>query len=161
MDINIAQVIFQIINFGVVFGALTYFLTNPILKFIDDRRKATEEAEKANQDAMTGREQIEAMKKKAKVQSDKEAEKVMEDAKAEAKELKAKLTKEVKEEISALRAKEMEKVESEKKGRLEEMEKQVSKLAVAVASKVIGAEVDEKKHKALISASLKDVAKAL
>lgn len=161
MEINIAQVIFQIINFGVVFAALTYFLTGPIMKILDDRRKQTEEASKAAEEALRERDSVEAMKKKAKTQAERDADKVMEDAKADAKELKAKLTKEVKDEVSALRAKELEKVESEKKARMEEMEKQVAKLSVAIASKVIGEEVDEKKHKSLISASLKDLAKAI
>lgn len=161
MEINIAQVIFQIINFGVVFGALTFFLTKPIIKFLDDRRKATEEAQKANEEAVAGREQIDAMKKKAKTQAEKDAEKILETARAEAKELKARLTKEVKEEVAALRTKELDKVASEQRARLETMERQVAQLSVAIAAKVIGEEVDEKKHKALISASLKDLAKAV
>lgn len=161
MEINVLQVLFQIINFGVVFGALTYFLTKPIIKMLDDRRTQTEEATKAAETSLRERDSVEAMKKKAKVQSEKDAQAIIDAAKVEAKELKSTLTKEAKEEVSTLRAKEISKMESEMKGKQEESEKEVIKLSVAIASKVIGKEVDEKTHKSLISQSIKDLAKAI
>lgn len=161
MEINVLQVLFQIINFGVVFGALTYFLTKPIIKMLDDRRTQTEEAAKAAEMSLRERDSVEAMKKKAKVQSEKDAQAIIDAAKVEAKELKSTLTKEAKEEVSALRAKEIAKMESEMKGKQEESEKEVIKLSVAIASKVIGKEVDEKTHQSLISQSIKDLAKAI
>lgn len=161
MEINVLQVLFQIINFGVVFGALTYFLTKPIIKMLDDRRTQTEAAAKAAETSLRERDSVEAMKKKAKVQSEKDAQAIIDAAKVEAKELKSTLTKEAKEEVSALRAKEIAKMESEMKGKQEESEKEVIKLSVAIASKVIGKEVDEKTHKSLISQSIKDLAKAI
>lgn len=161
MEINVMQILFQIVNFGVVFVALTYLLTKPITKMLDDRRAKTEEAARAAEETLREKEAIEAMKKKAKTQAEKDADKVIEDAKADAKDLKTKLAKEVKEEIAALRTKELEKIESEKKGRQEEMEKQVSKFSVEIAAKVIGEEVSEKTHKSLISSALKDLAKVM
>lgn len=161
MEINVLQIIFQLINFGVVFGALTYFLTKPILKMIDERRAKTEEAAKATEEALRERDAADTMKKKAKVQSEKDAQAVIDSAKLEAKDLKAKLSKETKDEVNALRAKEIAKMESEMKGKQEETEKEVVKLSVAIASKVIGKEVDEKTHKSLISQSIKDLAKAI
>ncbi len=161
MEINIAQIIFQIINFGVVFVALTYFLTKPITKMLDERSKKADEAAKAAEETLREREQVEAMKKKAKLSAEKDADKVMEEAKADVKELKTKLTKEAKEEVSALKAKEMTKWESEKKGQMEAMEKEVSKLSIAIASKVLGEEVSEKTHKSLIASSIKELAKAI
>lgn len=161
MEINVLQIIFQLINFGVVFGALTYFLTKPVTKMLDDRRAKTDEAMKAAEESLREREQVETMKKKAKVQADKDAQSTIDAAKVEAKELKNKLTKEAKEEVSAQRVKDMAKIEAEIKGKQEETEKEVVKLSVAIASKVIGKEVDEKTHKSLISASIKDLAKAI
>ncbi len=161
MEINVLQIIFQLINFGVVFAALTYFLTKPILKMIDERRSKTDEAIKAAEESLREREQVETMKKKAKVQAEKDALAVIDVAKGEAKELKAKLSKETKDEVNVLRAKEIAKMESEMKGKQEETEKEVLKLSVAIASKVIGKEIDEKAHKTLIAQSIKDLAKAL
>lgn len=161
MEINVMQILFQVVNFGVVFAALTYLLTKPITKMLDDRRNKVDAAARASEETLRERENVEVMKKKAKTQAEKDADKVLEGARVEAKELKNKLTKDVKEEVTTLRAKELAKVESEKKARLEDIEKQVSKLSVEIASKVIGEEVSEKTHQSLISQSIKDLAKAL
>jgi len=37
MDIQLPQIIFQIVNFGVVVGALTYLLYKPVKKMLDER----------------------------------------------------------------------------------------------------------------------------
>jgi F-type H+-transporting ATPase subunit b len=161
MEINIAQIIFQIINFGVVFAALTYFLTKPITKMLDERSKKTEDAQKAAEETLREREQVDVMKKKAKSQAEKDADTLLEVAKGDVKELKAKLIREAKEEVATLKTKEMAKWESEKKGQMEAMEKEVSKLSIAIAAKILGAQVDEKTHKALISSSIKDLSKAI
>lgn len=161
MEINIAQIIFQIINFGVVFAALTYFLTKPITKMLDERSQKIDEAQKAAEETLREREQVDVMKKKAKTQAEKDADALLEAAKGDVKELKAKLTREAKEEVATLKAKEMAKFESEKKGQMESMDKEVSKLSVAIAAKILGAQIDEKTHKSLISSSIKELAKAI
>lgn len=160
MEINALQILFQLINFGVVFVALSYFLYRPIIKIIDDRRNKTEESRKAAEDVLKEKDQIDVLKKKTKVQAEKEAEAILDDARSDAKELKAKLTTEVRAEISDLRSKELKKLESEQQAIRDHQEKQVSSLSVAIAAKVIGKEVDEKTHRSLIADALKDLAKA-
>ncbi len=159
MEINILQILFQAVNFGVVFGALTFFLYKPILKVLDDRRKKTEEAQIFAEEASREKEEIESMKKRAKTQADKDAVKVMEEAKEEVKALKAKLTKEAKEEVTELRKKELAKVEAETKARAAAAEAEVTKLSIAIASKVLGKAVDAKEHKSLIASSIKELDK--
>jgi F-type H+-transporting ATPase subunit b len=101
------------------------------------------------------------MKKKAKTSSDKEAAKAFEKAEVEAKELKAKLSREAKDEIKEWKDKEMKKWEQEKSAMKKDMEKSTVEMAIAIASKVIGKEVDKKDHAALVSSSLKELEKAL
>lgn len=162
MEINVLQIISQIVNFGVVFGALTFLLYKPMLKAIDERRKKTEDAERFAADAMKEKEELEGMKKRTKTQAEKDAAKIVDSTREEVKTLKTKLTKEAKEEVAAYRAKEMQKVENEVKSSLTKMEERVTKLSLAVASKVIGNEIkDAKSHKAVISQSIKDLDKAL
>ena len=69
MEINVLQIISQIVNFGVVFGALTFLLYKPMLKAIDERRKKTEDAERFAADAMKEKEELEGMKKRTKTQA--------------------------------------------------------------------------------------------
>ena len=39
MDIQLPQIIYQLVNFGVVFGAVTYLLYKPVQKILDERSK--------------------------------------------------------------------------------------------------------------------------
>lgn len=161
MEINISQILFQIVNFGVVFGAVTYLLYKPLMKILDERRTKAEEGQKAAESNIREREEIETMKKKARSQAEKEASKILDEAREEAKALKTRLTKEIKDEVKQMRVKEMQKLEEEREGMRAQLESQVSKLSIAIASKVVGEQLDEKKHKALISNSIKELHSAL
>ncbi len=161
MEIQLAQVLFQIINFGVVFGALTYFLTGPILKFIDERRKKTEETALAQETIAKEKEQIEAAKKKARQQAEKDAQGILEAARADAKDLFKKLSKEVKEEIAAMRESEIAKLQKQMKNTAKDMEKEVLSLSVSIASKVLGEEIDAKKHGKLVESAVASLIKSL
>ncbi len=161
MEINGLQILFQLVNFGVVFAALTFLLYKPVLKILDERRQKIEEGQKAAQASISQQEEIEAMKKKASTQANKDAAQTIEKAKEEAKELKARLSKEAKEEVKIAKEKELTKLQDEMKEMKAAQEKQVAQMAVAVASKVIGAAVDEKAHAKLIDQSIKELEKAV
>ena len=161
MEINGLQILFQVINFGVVFGAISFLLYKPVMKVLDDRAKKIEEGQLAAQTSINEKNEIEALKKKAKTTADKEASKLLEKAEGDAKDLKSKLSKEARDEIKTWKEKEMKKWDLEVAGMKKEMEKQVSEMALAIASKVIGRSLDKKEHQTLISSSLKDLEKAL
>lgn len=161
MEINGLQILFQLINFGVVFGAVTYLLYKPVIKMLDERAKKVQEGQLAAAASLKEKDEIESMKKKAKTASEREAAKEFEKAESDAKELKSKLTKEAREEIKDWKEKEMKKWAIEKEGMKKDMEKQVSDMALAIASKVLGTTVDKKAHASLITSSIKELEKAL
>lgn len=161
MEINGLQILFQIINFGVVFGAISYLLYKPVMKVLDERAKKIEEGQLAAEMSIREKNEIDVLKKKSKTTADKEASKLLEKAELDAKELKSKLSKEARDEVKGWKEKEMKKWEAEAAGMRKEMEKQVSELAIAVASKVLGKSIDKKEHASLIISSLKDLEKAL
>lgn len=162
MEINGLQILFQVINFGVIFAVLVKFLYKPILKVLDDRRAKVEEGQHAAESSIREKGEIENLKKKARSQSEKEASKFLEEARDEAKLLKVKLSKEVKEEMKQVRENEMEKWQSELAGMKAELEKQVGKTAIAVAEKILGEELKDKKTQAkLVADAVKDLEKAL
>lgn len=161
MEINVLQIIFQMINFGVVFGAILVLVQKPVMKILEDRASKVDEGQKAALENIKEKEEIEGTKKKSKSQSEKEAAKVFEKAETEAKNLKGKLSKEAREEIKQWKEKEMKKWESEKEAMKKEMEKQVVEMSLAISSKVLGKSIDKKEHASFISASLKDLEKAL
>jgi F-type H+-transporting ATPase subunit b len=148
MDIQLSQVLFQMINFGVVFAALTYFLYKPVTKMLDERATRAAEAEKIAANAAKEREEIEELKTKVKSQADKEAVKTLDKVKEQAASLKKELTSQARDEAKA-----------EKQSALHSMEKEFSQAVFAVAEKVVGKSLDKKAHADLIDKSLKEIAK--
>lgn len=161
MEINFLQILFQAINFGVVFGAITILLYKPIMKMLDERAKKIDDARLAAEKSLKEKDEIEVLKKKAKTSSEREAAKAFEKAEAEAKDMKAKLNKEAKDEIKDWKEREMKKWEQEKTAMKKDLEKSTVEMALAIAGKVIGKQVDKKEHASLISASLKELDQAL
>lgn len=161
MEINGLQILFQIINFGVVFGAISVLLYKPVMKILDERAAKVHAGQVAAEQSIKEKEEIDALKRKSKSQGEREAAKLFEKAEGDAKDMKAKLSKEAREEVKTWKEKEMKKWEAERSSMQSDMEKHVADMAVAIASKVIGQAVDKKTHASLISASIKDLEKAL
>lgn len=161
MDIKLDQILFQMVNFGVVFGALVYFLYKPVTKLLDDRAKRTAEGEKAALEAMRERDEAEAVKAKTKTQADREAAKLLEKAKEQAAALKKELTQQAKEEVKAEKDKAIKALEEEKKQVVREMQKEFAQSVYVVAEKLLGKAVDKKTHADLIDKSLKELAKVI
>ncbi|PWU22659.1 hypothetical protein C5B42_05465 [Candidatus Cerribacteria bacterium 'Amazon FNV 2010 28 9'] len=161
MEIHVSQIIFQMINFGVVFGAILFLLYKPIIKMLDDRRNKIEEGQKAAEASIREKEEIDALKKKAKTQAEKDASKLIEKTEDEAKELKTKLSKEARDEMKIWKEKEMKKWDDQMAAMKKEMEKNVADMAIAIAGKVIGADVDKKTHVTLINSSIKELERSL
>ena len=161
MDIKLELILFQVVNFGVVFGALVYFLYKPVVKLLDERAKKTADAEKAAMETLKEREEAEAIKTKTKSQAEKEAGKLLEKAKEQSVALKKELSAEAKAAIQAERAKALKNWEEEKASMIREMQKEFAQGVYSVAEKLLGKAVDKKSHAELIDKSLKELAKAM
>lgn len=150
MDIQLPQILFQIINFGVVVGALSYLLYKPILKVLDERAKRIEEGQKAAQKAITDQEQMEETKKQIRQKAEKEAAKLLEEAVKAADQKKSQLTAKGKEEA----LKEVERLREawneEKRKSLLDMKTAFAEAVIATSEKVIGESVNAKAQTKLI-----------
>ncbi len=160
MEIKLDQIIFQIINFGVVFGALTYFLYKPVTKLLEERAQKVAEAEKAAAHTLHEKDEIESLKNKTKSQAEKEAAKFLEKAKEQAAQLKKELEKQAKDEIRAEKEKAMKALDADKASMTREMQKEFAQAVYVVTEKLLGKAVDKKAHADLIDKSLKELAKA-
>lgn len=161
MDIKLNLILFQIVNFGVVFGALVYFLYKPVVKLLDERAKKTADAEKAAMETVKVREEAEEIKAKTRSQAEKDAGKLLEKTKEQAIALKKELSAEAKAAIQADRAKALKNWEEEKSAMMREMQKEFAQGVYSVAEKLLGKAVDKKTHAELIDKSLKELAKAM
>lgn len=137
MEINIWQILFQAINFGLLLFILNKFLYKPILNALNERAKKINEGLLAADKNIKGAEEMEKSKKLEITKARKEAQAIIREAEAEAKKKADSIVAEAK-----LKAKkEAEKIlltaEGEKAQALKEIDKQASKIAVIMAKKAL------------------------
>lgn len=161
MDIQLSQIIFQIINFGIVVGALTFLLYKPMLKALEQRALRIQEAEKAANQMISEKEKMEQTKQKMLADAKKEAANIMNEIEEKAQEREAELMKKAEQEVEVFIEEEKVKWESEKKQMIKALEQDFSDAVFQVAEKVIGASIDQKAHAKLIDQSITEVIKAL
>ena len=161
MEIQVAQIIFQIINFGVVFGALSYLLYKPIIKILNERAQKIEEGQVAAQKAIAEQEKIEEMKKQIRQKADKEAAKMLEEVNKAAVDRKSKLTAQAKEEALAEVDRLRNAWNDEKRKSLKDMQSQFSEAVIAAAEKVVGESLSAKTHAKLIEEEFNTLVKSL
>lgn len=154
MDIQISQIIFQIINFSVVVGALTFLLYKPVLKIFDERAKRIQEGQKAAEKAIASQEKLEEMKAKAEAEIKKERAEVLEKAQTEAKSRKQTLLAEAKKEAQAEVDKLKAQWQDEKAQMIKSAKADMADAVVQTAKVVIGKSLDTKDQKKLIDTEL-------
>jgi F-type H+-transporting ATPase subunit b len=129
--------VFQIINFGILVGALWFFLYKPVLKMLKDRERMVAKGVEDAQAAEKAREEIESTKDEVLKGAETEAQEIVEGAKQHGKDEQKKIVDEANaraaklEEDAKLKAKEVK--EKAKK----DAEKDIARLAILAAEKVL------------------------
>jgi F-type H+-transporting ATPase subunit b len=85
MEIHFSQILFQIVNFGLLLFLLTKLMYKPILKILDQRAEKIDEGLLAAQQNLEEKARIEEHKKSELKKAEVEAAKIMDEAKTEAK----------------------------------------------------------------------------
>lgn len=161
MDIQIPQIIFQMINFGVVLGALSYLLYKPILKVLDERATRIEEGQKAADKALAEQSNIEELKKQIKQKAEKQAAQILEEAQKSAAARKAQLVAEAKKQAEAEIEKLRTQWEAEKKQLAADLEKQFVEAVLTTTEKVVGTSLDSKAQSKVIDQELSGLLKTI
>lgn len=143
MDIQVTQILFQIVNFSVVLGALTYLLYKPVLKIFEERTRRIEEGQKAAEEALKNREEVEKMKEEMQTALKKERAQVLKKAQDEALEESKKILAQAKAEAQAETAKQVKKWEAEKAAMLKDMNKELIEAVIATTQKVVTAKLSK------------------
>jgi F-type H+-transporting ATPase subunit b len=136
----------QLVNFLVLFGALTFLIWKPARKRLDERQAMLQQQRKDAEAAAERLEKIDQERKKALVEAQQEAEKIIAQANDRAGELKLEAAEEAKQ---ILQKAQLDAQEEEKR-LLKDMRDQVAQLAIAAAQKLLGAALDESRQRALI-----------
>lgn len=161
MNIQLPQIIFQIINFSVVLGALSYLLYKPILKMLDERAQRIQEAQKAAAKTLEEQAKIEQTAKSTKQKADREAQEILAEAKTTATTQKQQMLRDAQAEAEQLLVKMKKDWQAEKAKLATEMKQDFADAVLSVSEKVIGKSIDKKTHQELIDDGIQAIVKAL
>ncbi len=156
MEIEVRQILFQILNFGVLFFVLVKFLFRPILNLLDSRSKRIEEGLAAAEKSLRERELLETQKVEELAKAEKKATAIIAAAREESKKMGTELIKEAREEGKKAR----EKDEAEFKASLASIEKDMqSRLAEYVVAATKKALQDSLSTSAIQEIAAKEIKK--
>lgn len=161
MDIQLTQILFQIVNFSVVLGAVTFLLYKPVLKIFDERARRIAEGEQAAVKAQRAYEEIEKQRKDAETALKKEKTEVLRQAQKEAQERKEAYLLEAREEAKTEISKLQAAWKKEKELLLKNAQKEMAEAIVTISEKVIGTSLDKKASQKLIDTELTAILKNL
>ena len=161
MDIQLPQILFQIINFSIVVGALTYFLYKPILKILDERSARIEKAQKEAEASIVEKEKIDELKQKIKKEAEKEASSIIKQAQLKAQEQADSIVAKAKEKAQASQVALKTEWESEKQQQQLQLRKDFNDSVLQVVEKIVGKVFDKKTHSQLIDQELKTLLKEI
>lgn len=135
MEINIWQVLFQALNFGVVFFLLNKLLYKPVTKLLDDRAKKINESMALAEKNAKIVEEADKLKKAELAKARKEAMAIIRTAEADAKKSADQLIEKAKAKAKEEANRILSNADSELATQKKAMESQVVELAVALAQK--------------------------
>lgn len=161
MEIQLPQILFQIVNFSVVVGALTYLLFKPVQKILDERSNKIAEAQKAAQAVLEEKDAIETLKKQSKRDAEKAAAAILDEAKKDADVRSQELIQKTQEHGKAQLTKLQAEWQNEKKEMVKELKAQFTDAVIATSAKVLGEKLDSKAHSKLIDQEMNTILKAL
>lgn len=160
LGIQPTQLLFQIINFGILFVLLTKFLYKPILKMLDERKKKIEQglkdAEKAKKELEQGELKRQDIVKKAKD----EAKGILEEAKKEGKTVEAEIVKKAHEEAGVIVEKARKDAQRENEELKKKLEDETVDLAAVMVEKILDGALSEKDQRAIIEKKLQMLEKS-
>ncbi len=161
MDIQIPQVFFYILNFGVVAGALTYFLYKPVQKVLDDRSNLIEEGQKAAENSLQVSQKAQVQKTQLLQAAEKEAveksQELIKKAQQQVKEILAKAKEDGQAEVARSRVE----ATSEKADLIKKMHKEFELQVIKTVEKVIGSTLDKNTASKLIDEDLNALVKRI
>jgi len=157
MEILVPQIIYQVINFSVILGLLTYLLYKPILNIFKERSERIEEGQKAALKAIEEKEVIEAMKADTQKRLEEEEAKKMEAIDKEVKKKKQELMTAAQTETSKFLEAQEQKWQTEKERRVISLREELVDAVILASEKVVGAKLTKTDKQQLVDKQLDQV----
>jgi F-type H+-transporting ATPase subunit b len=159
MQIHWYQLLFQIINFGILIFVLNKFLYGPIVKIIDQRNKKIQDGIKAAEKNLEEKANLDEFKKRIQLKAEKEATEILNKARKQATNQSKQIMTESKEETQDLVKKEFENLKEKLKDEEAKMKNRIGGLVVDMTTKVLEETLSSAAQHKIIDRELKALAK--
>ena len=150
LGVNLFTAIFTLANTVALFLVLKKFLFKPVMKVITDRQKEIDdslaEAEQAKQDAQVMRQEYEQKLSDA----TQTGERIVKEAVARGQSREEEIIRQANREAESIREKAAEDVQREKRKAVNDAKNEISGIALAIAGKVVGRELNEQNQSDLV-----------
>lgn len=147
----------QLINYGILFVALSVLLYKPVLKLLDERReriaKSMEDAKKIDQKLREIEKERESMMK----QLDQKSSVLLAEAKKQADSSRVEMVAAAKSEAESMLERGRKQLEDERRRMVSDLEKTVAKVGVELAGKILQREFSPEDQKRIVSSLEKDL----
>jgi len=158
MEIHWYQLLFQIINFGILIFVLKKFLYQPIINVIEQRNKKIQDSIKAAEETLKEKTKIEAIKKTAIQEAEKETVKIIKQAHKKANISSKEIIETAREQADQEVAKKLTLLT----GKLNQQEAQITSritdLVIKATSRVLKESLSIKEQKSIIDSQVKKLA---
>ena len=157
ISVNIWQILISLANLAILFLILKRFLFKPVQKMLEARRQEVEqlygEAEAAKEQA----EHDKSVYEDKRAAADDEARDVVRHAMAKANEMSDEILADTGRKVSEMKTRAEADIAQERKRAVNALKDEVADLSLDIAEKVIGREIGEEDHRALIDDCIKDL----
>jgi F-type H+-transporting ATPase subunit b len=155
MEIHWYQLLFQMVNFGVLIFILNRFLYRPILKIVEQRNKKIEDSIRAAEANLKEKEKIAEIKKQAVVEAEKEALAIIEAAKARADKTGKVLIRQAEAEAEAAVAKKMALLSDQLVQAEAQLKAKIGKLVISTTKQLLRQSLSAKEQSQVINRQIK------
>ena len=157
MEIRWYQLLFQVVNFGVLIFVLNRFLYRPILKIVESRNRKIEDSIKAAEESFKEKAKLSELKKLAVAEAQIEAVKIVEAAKHQADSAGKQIVAEAQIEAETAVAKKMtllsDKLEQEEK----RLQDRISSLVITTTRQVLKTSLGKEEQQRIMDRQIKEL----
>ncbi|MBI1282041.1 MAG: F0F1 ATP synthase subunit B [Anaerolineaceae bacterium] len=159
LGLNAGYLFAQIVNFLIIFGALTALLWKPIVNMLDSRSATIQKGLEDAQVAANARRNAEAEAETIRANARADIGKAVEEGRARGDEVAKQIEADARAEAERIRAEARTAAAAERDQQLAGLRGQIAAISLAATQKLIGAALDDKKAKSLVDGFFTDVPK--
>ena len=157
ISVNIWDILISLINLLILFLVFKRFLFKPVQKMLDKRKQQVEDIYAAADESRTAAEDMKQQYEEKMATAREEADGLVRNAVQTAQRRSDAIVAEANSQASHLKQKAEEEIEKEKRQMLSDVRGEISDLAVSIASKVVGREINADDHQGYVDEFIRNV----